>query len=626
MVYKKIVFVILAIQLGFTSKGQILNGYAKVSAINSKTLTVINVNETSHTFTVGGDIILMQIQDDCIGTNTTNVSTFGNVGSIANTGNYEIRKIAARFPATGTPTTIVLDFAPTYTFNTGGNSSVQIITFRNLGVNYTTTANIIGLAWDGNVGGVIAVQITNTLTLNHNISADGIGFRGGVRSSDNGGLICTSGNESVFISNLASFASKGEGIYKNTNSNFTSNRGKIINGGGGGGDHNAGGGGGGNYTSGGQGGNGYNNCTVYPAGGLPGLPLNTYISPSRIFMGGGGGGGQQNNSVGSSGGAGGGIVLIKATTLLTNTLCTSPIKISANGQTAANTGNDGAGGGGAAGTIILQINSFSISSSCTLAVNANAGSGGNCGDGQAHAGGGGGGQGAIIYSISQPTNNVTSTTTNGLPGADNSGGSISGTSGGGTNNSGVISSSVTPLPIELITFTGICNHKENYYKLKWQTLTETNNNYFIIEKSTDALNWQQIGIVNGNGNSSSIKSYSYIDYKLDSFMSYYILKQIDFDGYVNTSAVILYNEDCFTSNEEFFFFPNPANNSITINGYEKYTNYSIYNALGQIIQQNIINTSVISIDAISSGIYYFEVTRKNGSHAISKMVVGKNSN
>lgn len=513
----------------FASKSQIVNAYAKIVNIDASqtTFTVNNVNQSSHTFTVGGKVIIMQMQDDAIGTNTTNASSFGNVGSIQSAGLYEIGIIASRMPATGTPTSIVLSSPLSNSFNTGPNSSVQIITFRDMGANYTTTANITGLAWNGNVGGVIAFETSNTLTLNHSVIADGIGFSGGIRSNNNGGPVCAAGNSTVYISNNANYGGKGEGIYKSLNANFNKGRAKILSGGGGGGDHNAGGGGGSNYSSGGQGGNGYNNCTANPAGGLGGVALSSYITGSRIFMGGGGGGGQQNNTVGSAGGNGGGIIIIKANVLVTNTLCASSIRISANGQTAANVGNDGAGGGGAAGSILLQVNTFSASATCPLSVNANGGNGGNVTNSGAHAGGGGGGQGAIIYPATQPTVNVTSTTTNGNPGTDNSGGSVSAGPGGGTSNGGIIPNTPTPLPIELISFEGVRDGDK--VRLNWSTATETNNDYFLVERSEDGIHFNSIGKVNGAGNSLSMKNYYLYDSNPFESINYYRLKQTDFN-------------------------------------------------------------------------------------------------
>ncbi len=276
---KILILILIVISLG--TKAQILNAYAKVTNINGAktTLTVTNVNQTSHTFTVGGSVIMMQMQDDVIGTNTTNIASFGNLGAIANAGVYEIAIISARSPAAGTPTTITFSSPLAGTYNTGANSSVQLITLRDLGANYTTTATINGLTWDGNVGGVIGIQVTNTLTLNNSISANGIGFAGGTKNP-NGYSACESTTYATAIATR--YSGKGEGIYKNTTAAFGGARGKIINGGGGGNDVNSGGGGGGNYSEGGSGGLGWvpagTGCSP-SVGGLGGISLNGHISP-----------------------------------------------------------------------------------------------------------------------------------------------------------------------------------------------------------------------------------------------------------------------------------------------------------------------------------------------------------
>ncbi|MES2133468.1 MAG: T9SS C-terminal target domain-containing protein, partial [Bacteroidota bacterium] len=284
----------------WSAKAQIVNAYAKVSSISGTTFTVTNVNESNHTFAVGNKIIIMQMQDDVIGANTTDASTFGDLSTISSAGLYEIGIISSRLPATGTPTSITVSSALANAYHTGTNSSLQIISFRNMGSNYTTSAAITGLAWDGNVGGVIAFEVTNTLTLNHPISADVIGFRKGLINTNATAGSCL---PTLFRTSANSEAFKGEGIYKSTDVNYTNARGKILSGGGGGNQHNAGGGGGGNYSKGGDGGFGYScGSGANASGGFGGIALNSYIASNRIFMGGGGGGGQQNNTVGLDGG------------------------------------------------------------------------------------------------------------------------------------------------------------------------------------------------------------------------------------------------------------------------------------------------------------------------------------
>lgn len=551
----KLYFVFIFFSLG--SHAQILNAYAKISSVTGgNQLTVVNVNEASHTFTVGGKVVIMQMQDDVIGANTGDVSTFGNLASISSAGLYEIGTIASRSPATGTPTTITLSSALANTYHTGANASLQLISYRHMGSNYTTTAAITGLTWDGNVGGVIAFEVTNTLTLNHPVSADLIGFRKGLINSNAVAGACL---PTLFRTSSNSQAFKGEGIYKATDVNYTNARGKILNGGGGGNEHNGGGGGGGNYSAGGDGGFGYSCGTgVNSAGGLGGISLSGQIASNRIFMGGGGGGGQQNNTVGLDGGSGGGIILIKATTIATNTVCGSAIRITANGGTTASCGNDGAGGGGAAGTIVLQVANYAASSTCPLSINADGGTGGSVGDGAEHGGGGGGGQGAVIFSAAQPTVNISTTTTNGTGGRNNASGASFAGNGGGVNNTGILSMG-GPLPVEILSFTG---EKESArVKLSWTTTSEKNTADFIVERSRDAQLFTVLGNRKARGHAYASGRYELYDESPFEGMIYYRLKQVDHDGSYNYSSIIAVS---FAHETDFSLFPNPSPTGNTV--------------------------------------------------------------
>ena len=364
--------------VGLQVKSQVIyNAYANITNYSGTSFTVNNLTEpASFSFAVGGNVILMQIQDNVIGTNTANVATFGDIAGIQSAGLWEERTINA-INRSGTNATITLNAAPTNTYNTGNNSRFQLISLRRLSAGaFTTTNNITATPWNGDIGGVVAIEVGTDLTLNHNISADGIGFRGGVVSNNNGSG-CTTG---YWTGNSNERGEKGEGIYRRTDNNLRYGQAKLINGGGGGIFHNGGGGGGGNWTAGGPGGPGWNGnasgCTP-GAGGIGGLSLSTFFTTNRIFMGGGGGGAQQNNGYGSGGANGGGIVIIKANRIITVGPCGAPLRISANGNSASNTGgggfNDAAGGGGAAGTVVLQVANYSISPSCSLHILANGG-------------------------------------------------------------------------------------------------------------------------------------------------------------------------------------------------------------------------------------------------------------
>jgi hypothetical protein len=92
------------------------------------------------------------------------------------------------------------------------------------------------------------------------------------------------------------------------------------------------------------------------------------------------------------------------------------------------------------------------------------------------------------------------------------------------------------LPIELSSFSG--SILDRSVELKWATASETNNDYFTIEKSDDGINFTIAGYVDGSGNSNTMKDYNFYDnnpYQI----SYYRLKQTDFDGKYSCSKIIV---------------------------------------------------------------------------------------
>ena len=101
----------------------------------------------------------MQMQDDVIGS-TADDASFGDLGSIQSAGRYEIVTILSHTEAAGLPTSITISGSFTYSYNTGANSSVQIISFPTFGSpDYTTVSNISAKVWNGNTGGVVAFML-----------------------------------------------------------------------------------------------------------------------------------------------------------------------------------------------------------------------------------------------------------------------------------------------------------------------------------------------------------------------------------------------------------------------------------------------------------------------------------
>ena len=170
-----------------------------------------------------------------------------------------------------------------------------------------------------------------------------------------------------------------------------------------------------------------------------------------------------------------------------------------------------------------------------------------------------------------------------------------------------------PLPIDLISFSGEC--LPNQIRLNWETTSESNNDYFSIERSMDGINWSETGKINAAGNSSSSRKYFLDDFNRYNEISYYRLKQHDFSGVSRTFSPTSV-QNCFTGNETFSIFPNPTANAIYINfkgNIEQVTNSEIYDLFGRNMYQSSVYESVINIASFEEGIYFLKLMLKSGN-------------
>ena len=164
---------------------------------------------------------------------------------------------------------------------------------------------------------------------------------------------------------------------------------------------------------------------------------------------------------------------------------------------------------------------------------------------------------------------------------------------------------ITPLPVELISFDLFC--KNNIVEFTWSTNSEHNNSHFVIEGSQNGQSWYETGIVNGVGNSSDLNKYAFeTRFEFD----YYRLVQVDYDGarkeYPAKTAIC--NDD------NLFVSPNPATDFIHVNSDEPISSIRIYSALGKKVKEVVYEKEMreVSIDLTdqSSGIYLIVVKRQ----------------
>lgn len=363
----------------------IINQYSKVTVIeNEDCQNKITVTDIAP-FDEGQLVVLIQMQGANI--DESNSSDFGDILQLNNAGFYEINEIVS---IDGFD--IYLKYQNQHDYDITGK--VQLISMPSY-EDANVANNLTAEAWNGETGGVLALNISGQLLMNGNIDVSGLGFRGGeIQTASNNN--CTwlfQQNDYYYDFGNWRGAAKGEGI-----ASFILEKefgkGPQANGGGGGNDHNSGGGGGANISNGGAGGENDEPQTFGCQGNHPGLGGKGIGNfDNRIFLGGGGGAGHDNNEVATNGSNGGGIVI-----LVVEDFIPAGFSILANGDSTPNGGGDGAGGGGAGGSIFLEIQTLTS----TVHLEADGGAGGlinNGGGERCHGPGGGGSGGRIITNL-----------------------------------------------------------------------------------------------------------------------------------------------------------------------------------------------------------------------------------
>jgi hypothetical protein len=137
--------------------------------------------------------------------------------------------------------------------------------------------------------------------------------------------------------------------------------------------------------------------------------------------------------------------------------------------------------------------------------------------------------------------------------------SVTGVSSFSPFSFGTINNINNPLPIDLLSFDAKAEDK--LVLVNWQTATETNNDYFIIERSKDGITSERIGIVQGAGNSNKVLDYEFVDQNPYSGTSYYRLTQVDYDGQSETFDWVAVNR-IVEDEPSVQIFPNPLSGNV----------------------------------------------------------------
>ncbi|MCB9081807.1 MAG: T9SS type A sorting domain-containing protein [Lewinellaceae bacterium] len=165
------------------------------------------------------------------------------------------------------------------------------------------------------------------------------------------------------------------------------------------------------------------------------------------------------------------------------------------------------------------------------------------------------------------------------------------------------------LPVEWGAFTAQWSPKQEVV-LDWQTLTETNNAYFVVEHSSTGLVFTEIGRVAGKGTSTSPHHYQFVQANPGPGIHYYRLRQVDWDGQESYSPLV----SVFASQaDNLAIYPNPTTDRVFLRGWElsETIHFQLLDGIGRTVRRGLVAHGELSLAGLSAGTYWLRVQTPN---------------
>ena len=203
-----------------------------------------------------------------------------------------------------------------------------------------------------------------------------------------------------------------------------------------------------------------------------------------------------------------------------------------------------------------------------------------------------------------------------------------------TTGSGIFASRVftvrTPecavLPVILKSFTAKRVNSSNV-TLRWETVTEINNNGFDLQSNMGDNKWQSVGFITSqarNGNSNAALIYTYNDLNAARGITQYRLRQVDIDGKSKFSEIRTVRS--VGQKGKTIVYPNPSADgrvNVVFEEKEGTRNAALSDMNGRLIRKwKITNGNTIHIDNLEPGIYIMQITiMETGEQTVEKIIV-----
>ncbi len=192
----------------------------------------------------------------------------------------------------------------------------------------------------------------------------------------------------------------------------------------------------------------------------------------------------------------------------------------------------------------------------------------------------------------------------------------------GFSNFGFGSGANNPLPVELLSFSA--TPQNDAVNLEWVTGSEINNQLFTVERSVDAVQFVEVISQQAAGNSSISNYYRDIDQEPLSGISYYRLKQTDYNGNFTYSEIVPVNFQNSANEIEWVSFNHATS---TISGFSNrnnpFTHYRLFDLSGKIILEGNLSSKNgsfnIACSITSKGLYLLEMLDNNKQATVFKL-------
>ncbi len=146
------------------------------------------------------------------------------------------------------------------------------------------------------------------------------------------------------------------------------------------------------------------------------------------------------------------------------------------------------------------------------------------------------------------------------------------------------------LPVEFLDFTAV--KVDQSVLLEWETESEHHSDYYEVERSSDAINWNRLLTTKAVGESTDRVIYQKTDLDPLDGISYYRLNQYDLDGSKTHLKTVSFNNQVVIDEQEIRVFPNPATDRFRVFGDQsELETVHIFTTLGEDISGNLVMDS-----------------------------------